>query len=124
MSKAHILLIDDDPQFLETMQFVLEMEDYRVTSMPGLEDVESLARSIIPDLILVDYCLKGTDGGKVCRELRENEPTADLPIVLLSAYPQTQLPLNNIPFTVFIPKPFDLWEFLARLEELIVAHKH
>jgi len=118
-SKARILLIDDDPGFLEIMQDLLETEHYTATCVAEPACLRSLILETRPDLVLLDYCLRGTDGGTLCRQLRSDPQTRHVPIILLSAYPQLQLPLEGIPFNVFIPKPFDLWEFLVCVEELL-----
>lgn len=122
MTAKKILMIDDDTCLLEVMRDLLEMEGYDFTGLTATDDIVLLARNTSPDLILLDYCLRGTDGGELCRKLKAESDMAHLPIVLLSAYPQQRLALDVVPVSVFIPKPFDLWEFLSCIQELLRLH--
>ena len=85
MAKQTILIIEDDPDLVEVVQYNLERESFGVLSAAdgekGLE--EALRRR--PDLILLDLMLPGLDGLEVCRRLRADEATRAIPIIMLTA---------------------------------------
>jgi DNA-binding response OmpR family regulator len=119
MEGKRILMIEDDVYFLEVMQYFLQMEKYQFTGMTQADDIIPLVRSTKPDLVVLDYLLPYTNGGELCCRLHGCRDLKHLPIVLISAYPQKQLPLNNVPFSIFIPKPFDLWYLLSCMKKLL-----
>jgi len=119
MEGKKILMIEDDTCFLEVMQYFLQMENCQFTGLTQTEDIVPLVQSTKPDLVLLDYLLPDTNGGDLCNKLRKCQDFEHLPIVLISAYPEKQLQLDGIPFSVFIPKPFDLWYLLACMEKLL-----
>ena len=119
MKGKRILVIDDDSCFLEVIQYFLEMEKYRVTGISQAKDIVPLVESTKPDLVLLDYLLPSSNGADMCYKLHDCPSLKDLPIVLTSAYPPTQLSLDNVPYSIFIPKPFDLWYLLACMKKLL-----
>ena len=121
MNNGHILVIDDDKGFVSIMQDILAMEDYSVTGISEPEGLQcaSLVKQVRPHLVILDYCLGNINGGSLCHELNSDPETCHLPLILISAYPEAYLPLKSIPFTVFIPKPFDVWQFLPCIKELL-----
>ena len=119
MEDKRILMIEDDTSFLEVMQYFLQMEHYRFTGLTEADDIVALVKSTKPDLILLDYILPRKNGGDLCCKLRECHDFEFLPIVLISAFPQKQLSLDNVPFSLFIAKPFDLWYLLACMKKLL-----
>ena len=119
MEGKKILMIDDDTCFLEVMKYFLEMERYRFTGLDGTNDIIRSVRLAKPDLVLLDYLLPYKNGADLCCRLRGCRGFEGLPIVLTSAFSQKQLSLDNVPFSLFIPKPFDLWYFLACMKKLL-----
>lgn len=86
MSKKNILCIDDEPEGLLLRKIMLEAEGYQVlTSQSGRDGLSLLAKSQT-DAVVLDYRMPGMDGAEVARVIREQWP--DLPIVMLSGYPE------------------------------------
>ena len=80
-----ILVIEDDPSTLWLLQYTLEREGYQVlTASNGLEGLRK-AQNEEPDLVVLDLMLPGIDGFEICRCLRAEPQTAELPIFILSA---------------------------------------
>jgi len=80
-----ILVIEDDPGSLRLIRYTLEREGYQVlTATDGLEGLRK-AQNKEPDLIVSDLMLPGIDGFEICRCLRAEPQTAELPIFILSA---------------------------------------
>lgn len=85
MSNFKVLLVDDEPDILELIQYNLEKEGYEVeTANNGLEAVEKALTSI-PDLILLDVMMPEMDGIETCHQLRENDDLKDTLIAFLTA---------------------------------------
>ncbi len=87
MAQANrILLIDDDPDFVETTRIVLERHGYVVTT--ALNGVEGLrvARESPPDLIILDVIMPFKDGFTVCEEMKRSPSLARVPVVMLTSF--------------------------------------
>ncbi len=82
---AKILLIDDDPVFVEATKAVLEHEYQVITAHNGEEGVEK-ARLQKPDLILLDVIMPAKDGFQVCAQLKKDPTLAKIPILMLTSF--------------------------------------
>ncbi len=80
-----VLVADDDPDILALVRFRLERDGYEVLSAPDGEAALELALARPPDLALLDVMMPRLDGYEVTRRLREQRPTAAIPIILLTA---------------------------------------
>src|SRR5580704_4716730 len=85
MESALILVIDDSPTIRKLVECHLSQAGYRVALAPDAEQGLELARTLAPNLILLDHQLPGTTGDQVCRRLLESEATAQIPVVISSA---------------------------------------
>jgi DNA-binding response OmpR family regulator len=83
-----ILVCDDEPYILMALTDAVEMEGYEcVTAINGKEALEK-ARETLPDLIMLDIMMPFMDGFEVCRELKADAATRDIPIIMLTAKSQ------------------------------------
>ena len=85
MAREHVLVVDDERDILELVQYNLEKEGYRVTAVATGEDALAAARTKLPDIIVLDLMLPGVDGLEVCRRLQNDAATRGIPIVMLTA---------------------------------------
>ena len=85
MSSKTILVVDDEEDILELLDYNLTKEGYRVLRAASGEKALELAKTERPDLIVLDLMLPGLDGLEVCKHLRADRSTADIPIVMLTA---------------------------------------
>jgi CheY-like chemotaxis protein len=108
MESPLILVIDDSPTIRKMVECHLTQAGYRVAMAADAERGLEMARTISPDLILLDHQLPGTTGDQVCRQLLQSESTAQIPVVISSA-------MRNRAFAQYtdfpnivdqIPKPF------------------
>lgn len=84
-AKKRILVVDDEPDFCSIVQGQLEKEGYEVElAYNGVEGLEKI-RANAPDAIVLDVMMPEKDGYEVCKELKEDEATAGIPVVLLTA---------------------------------------
>ena len=112
-----IVIVDDMPDNLRLLADILKDKGYKVRPAPSGARALATIRKEPPDLILLDIMMPGMDGYEVCRQLKANESTKDIPIIFLSA-------LNEVFDKVkafkaggidFITKPFQVEEVLARV---------
>lgn len=103
-----ILVIDDSPTIRKLVDCHLSQAGYRVAAAPDAERGVEMARSIQPNLILLDHQLPGTTGDEVCRQLLDDEQTARIPVVISSAMRSRAFArYTDFPNIVDqIPKPF------------------
>jgi CheY-like chemotaxis protein len=85
--QAHILVVDDDPDILETITLLLESRDYKVTTAKdGVEALEKL-KTAKPDLMILDLLMPRMDGFNVCKELQDTRWSRyrDMSIIILTS---------------------------------------
>ncbi len=127
MSKNYILVVDDDPDLVETVAMMLESKGCEVgQAYDGIEGEESI-KERRPDLVILDIMMPRKDGYILCREMKANEATRDIPVVLLTAVgeavPSTSYTHADGMATEaddYIPKPIDtetLWGVVSGLLE-------
>ncbi len=85
MSQTYILVVDDDPDLVETLAMMLESKGCEVgRAYDGIEGEETI-KERRPDLVVLDIMMPRKDGYVLCGELKANEETRDIPVVLLTA---------------------------------------
>jgi DNA-binding response OmpR family regulator len=125
MAKKYILVVDDDPDLVETVAMMLESKGCEVgRAYDGIEGEESIKKRR-PDLIILDIMMPRKDGYVLCAELKANKDTSDIPVVLLTAVgeavPTTRYTHADGMSTEaddYIAKPIDtegLWEVVTGL---------
>ena len=125
MDKKYILVVDDDPDLVETLAMMLESKECEVgRAYDGIEGEESI-RERRPDLVVLDIMMPRKDGYVLCSELKADEKTRDIPVVLLTAVgeavPSTSYTHADGMSTEaddYIAKPIDtegLWEVVSAL---------
>lgn len=84
--KAKILLIDDDPDFIEATKTILESKPYEViVAFAGDEGLKK-ARTESPDLVLLDIIMPGTDGFSAAEQFKKDPDLSKIPVVMLTSY--------------------------------------
>jgi DNA-binding response OmpR family regulator len=114
-----VLLVDNDESVLDMMQEALNYGGYEVRAISQTENIVPEIDAYNPDLVILDFMLTGANGGELCHQIKVNKKTADLPVVLVSAYPRVLKSLGDYGADDFISKPFDLDDFLGRIKSLI-----
>jgi len=125
MSQKYILVVDDDPDLVETVAMMLESKGCEVgKAYDGIEGEESV-KERAPDLVILDIMMPRKDGYVLCAEMKANDATRDIPVVLLTAVgeavPSTRYTHADGMSTEadeYIPKPIDtegLWSVVSSL---------
>jgi DNA-binding response OmpR family regulator len=116
-SAIKILVVDDDPDILDALQFLLEFAGYEVKTTEEGEYVESLrdTNDGLPDVIILDVLLSGKDGRLICQKLKSQEETKHIPIIMISAHPNARQSVAAVGADEFVAKPFDVDELLAKV---------
>jgi two-component system alkaline phosphatase synthesis response regulator PhoP len=120
MAKGIVLVIDDEEDLIELVRYNLEKEGFAVIGAGNGESGLSLAASRKPDVIVIDLMLPGIDGLEVCRSLRSDSVTSQIPIIILTAKaaePDRILGLE-LGADDYVTKPFSPRELIARIKAL------
>lgn len=117
-SRCTILVVDDDSRSLALLTGILSGEGYVVRPADSGELALASIAARRPELILLDIRMPGVDGFEVCRRLRQDEETRDIPIVFLSAAGEAEERVEGLRLGAvdFISKPFSRDELLARVQ--------
>ncbi len=121
MAKEHILVVEDEEDILELLRYNLAKEGFRVTGVVSGEEAVRAARSTPPDLIVLDLMLPGMDGLTVCRELKMDAKTREIPIIILTAKGEEADIVAGLELGAddYIIKPFSPRVVLARLRAVL-----
>jgi DNA-binding response OmpR family regulator len=121
--KRKILIIDDDYAVLEILNEWLSEDGFQVKTVPAIDDILGLIKKFNPQIILLDYLLKGVNGGDLCFKIKSSNKYRLLPVVIFSAFPESALSLERYKCDLFIQKPFDLYQLEQKINELILPRK-
>lgn len=121
MKKPKILVVDDDVQNVNILKNILTEAGYNVVSGFNGEEAVNLTHSEKPDMLILDVMMPKLDGFEVIEELRKNEDTHTIPIVLVTSLTKCEDRIRGkeVGCDDFITKPFDKSEILARTNSLI-----
>jgi two-component system phosphate regulon response regulator PhoB len=121
MSKRHILIVDDEEEILQLIEYNLLKTGYACTCVEtGPEAVRS-ARALLPDLVLLDLMLPGLDGFQVCSQLKDDPKTRDIPVVMLTARGADTDIIRGLETGAddYITKPFSPKVLMARIATVL-----
>lgn len=121
--KKKILLVDDEIDIVTVIRLRLEASGYEVVvAMDGKEALNT-ARSLHPDLIILDLMLPGLDGFHVARMLKYDNQYKDIPIIMLTAKAgeDSRKTGEQVGADAYMNKPFEAEKLLAKIRELLAA---
>jgi two-component system phosphate regulon response regulator PhoB len=116
-----ILVVEDEPAIQELIAVNLEHAGHRVLRAGSVPEAQALIREALPDLVLLDWMLPGASGTSFARQLRTDERTRDIPIIMLTARAQEQDKVAGLEGGAddYVTKPFSPRELLARIKAVM-----
>jgi two-component system, OmpR family, alkaline phosphatase synthesis response regulator PhoP len=121
VAKERVLIIEDDDNIRELLQYNLQREGYLVTGLPSGENTLVTARAQHPDIILLDLMLPGIDGLSVCKMLKADAATAAIPVVMVTAKGEEADVVVGLELGAddYIIKPFSPKVLVARVRAVL-----
>ena len=122
-TKSKILVVDDEPDAVELIEFNLKANGYEVATAADGEEALQKARAILPNLIILDLMLPEVDGMEVCKILRRDQRTQGIPIIMLTAKAAEIDRVLGLELGAddYVTKPFSPRELVLRVKRLLRA---
>ena len=121
MEQRKILIVEDEVSLLKLESILLTTRGYKVSAVTdGLKALEEI-KNDIPDLVLLDIMIPGIDGFEVCRRIKADPVTANLPVVMLTAKKSSADQARGVAVgaDAYITKPFKSAKIIEVVEELL-----
>lgn len=121
MEKAGIVIADDNPLAIALLNDSLSAEGYNVYICRNGLDALKTVQKLLPDIVLLDVVMPGMNGYDVCREIKNDEKTRFIPVIIITALDELQYKIKGIESGCddFLTKPFNKMELLARVKSLV-----
>ena len=119
--RAKILIADDEPHIITSLEFLMRKCDYEVRVARDGEEALRLARQFHPDVLLLDVAMPLCDGFEVCRRIRANAATGGVRILMLTAHGLDAERERGLALGAdgYMTKPFSNRELLAKVRDLL-----
>jgi DNA-binding response OmpR family regulator len=117
MKQKKIMIADDDPGIVDAVEMLLEFEGYTVTSTVDGSTVLDMKEEL-PDLLLLDIWMSGEDGRDICKKLKSENITKNIPVIMISASRDIKASAMAAGADDFLAKPFEMDELLRKIELL------
>ena len=111
-----VVLIDDDPNVLDAVENVLSGSGYHVVALPSCDNIFNVIDAHKPDLILLDLLLGDQDGRLICKAVKNNPKTSNIPVIIISGSPDIYNTINEDCANDVVEKPFIEETLLSRIE--------
>lgn len=121
MARETILIIEDDPDIVELLQYNLEREGFAVLTASNGEIGLHEAQTRRPGMVLLDLMLPGLDGLEVCRQLKQRDETREIPLIMITAKGEEADIVSGLELGAddYITKPFSPREMVARTRAVL-----
>src|SRR5271163_4943156 len=119
--KPRILVVDDEPEAVELLEFNLKQAGYAVTTAGDGAEALKKARTQTPDMIVLDVMLPEMDGFEICKSLRLDSTTSKIPIIMLTAKAAEIDRVLGLELGAddYLTKPFSTRELLLRIKKIL-----
>jgi two-component system, sensor histidine kinase and response regulator len=125
MAEGSVLIVDDTPDNVQVLRMMLRKRGYKITTANSAEEALQQLATKIPDVFLLDVSMPKMDGYELCRRLKQNPETRDVPVIFISALNQTHDKIRG--FEVggidYITKPFETEEVVARVNSQVTLYQ-
>lgn len=119
--KKIVLVADDDDDLLQLVKMQLQRAGFIVQLSPNGRGITSMATETHPDIILLDIAMDGISGSDICKKLKSNDSTSDIPIIMFSANENIEQIMSSCGANDFVRKPFDARVMTDKIMHLIYA---
>lgn len=121
MAKPTIMVVDDEEDILELLEYNLSREGYEVICAATGEDALAIADSQTPGLVILDLMLPGVDGLEVCQRLKANSKTEQIPVIMLTAKGEEADIVAGLELGAddYVAKPFSPKVLIARIRTVL-----
>jgi two-component system phosphate regulon response regulator PhoB len=121
MAHELILIVEDEADIRELIRYNMEREGYRVAECASAEEAQAYLKRTLPDLVLLDLMLPGTDGFAFCRAVRAAERTARIPVIMVTARDEDADIVAGLEVGAddYITKPFSARILSARVKAVL-----
>ena len=121
MNQCTILTVEDEPAISDILRVNLNFAGYDVISANNVKQAESVVKTIIPGLIILDWMLPGTSGPTFAKRVRNDKRTQNIPVIMLTAksLEENKIEGLNAGCDDYIVKPFSPKELIARIQALL-----
>ncbi|WP_316769651.1 response regulator [Pedobacter frigiditerrae] len=119
----NILVIEDNHAILDVITLILQSEAYKVAGLNKSVDMMKHIDDFKPDLMILDIMLPDGDGRELLGQLRSNEKTANIPVLMISAKYTSETIQQNTAHKPngFLAKPFDIDDLLDKIEGILAG---
>lgn len=115
--KKQVIVVEDNPNIRELIEYVLADHEIEVISFDTIGNFRKATPNVTPDLYLLDIMLPDGNGIDLCKELKSGRATRETPVIIMSAHYDRLH--GECGAEDFIAKPFDIDNFLSRIEQQI-----
>ncbi len=121
MARETVLVVDDEEDILELIQYNLEKEGYTVKTVKTGEECLAIVGKLVPEIVVLDLMLPGLDGLEVCKRLKRSEPTRSIPVLMLTAKSEDSDIVSGLELGAddYITKPFSPKVLIARVRAVL-----
>jgi len=121
MTERRVLLIEDEPNIIEAIRFILSRDGWRVDTHSDGETALEAIRARVPDLVILDVMLPNKSGYDILNDLRSDEALGSTPVLMLTARGQRKDRdlAEKLGANKFMTKPFSNGEILTTVRELV-----
>ena len=114
-----ILVLDDNLDILDIVTQILNYEHFDVITISESVNFIDVALNELPDLILLDYRLGDGNGGELCKQIKSNPKLSHIPVIIFTAYILKRTEIKEIGCDAVINKPFDLEDFVEKINDVL-----
>ena len=121
MSKGRVVIVEDEPHIVLSLEFLLQREGYDTTSAADGEEGLALVKRLRPDVVLLDIMMPKRNGYQVCQAIKSDPDLAAIPIIMLSAKGQEVEILKGLELgaSAYITKPFYPNELIDSINQVL-----
>jgi diguanylate cyclase (GGDEF)-like protein len=119
--KERILIVDDEPHIRRILTFLLQQKGYETLTAADGQEALDVARTELPDLVLLDLMMPRMDGFEVCTHLRAEFSTSQIPVIMVTAKGEVTDKVRGLQGGAndYLTKPYDNKELVARVQNML-----